>query len=133
MQGILKFHRGIMKMSWSVKIWLGILMIFNLAGPIAFIRHIEAQVVLTTMFLSANLMFVLTAWYGFTRILGLGHILWFPLTLWLAFRVGEVSSNETFGLWIRGVIILNSASLVIDVVDVYRYFAGDREELVPNL
>ncbi len=133
MQGILKFHRGIMKMSWPIKAWLGILIAVNVVVPIFFIERVESQVVLATMFLSANLMFVLTARYGFTRILGLGHILWIPLAIWLAFRIGEISSGETFGLWIRGVIVLNSTSLVIDVVDVYRYFAGDRKELVPNL
>ncbi len=85
------------------------------------------------MMIGAMLMSLLTARFGFTRILGLGHILWIPLVGWLAFRLGQNPADDAFGMWIRGVMLLNTVSLVIDGVDVFRYAAGDRKELVAGL
>ena len=85
------------------------------------------------MMIGGTLMSLLTARFGFTRILGLGHILWIPLVGWLAFRLGQIPADDAFGLWIRGVIVVNSLSLVIDGVDVVRYAAGDRKEMVTGL
>jgi hypothetical protein len=78
-------------------------------------------------------MSLLTARFGFTRILGLGHILWIPLVGWLAFRLGQIPADDAFGLWVRGVILVNAVSLVIDTADVIRFAAGDRKELVAGL
>jgi hypothetical protein len=42
-------------------------------------------------------------------------------------------SLGAFGLWIRGVMLVNAESLVIDIADVVRYAAGDRRELMTGL
>ncbi len=52
----------------------------NAVAPRFFLQHIEAQMVLGAMFIGATLMSLLTARFGFTRILGLGHILRIPLS-----------------------------------------------------
>ncbi|MFQ5757910.1 MAG: hypothetical protein ACE5H7_17695, partial [Acidiferrobacterales bacterium] len=61
---------------------------------------------------------------------GLGHILWIPLLYFLWMRLEQNPADDFFGLWIRVVMVLNALSLVIDVVDVVRYIAGDRAETV---
>ncbi|MCH7685213.1 MAG: hypothetical protein IH899_00780 [Planctomycetes bacterium] len=133
MQGFIKFNKGVLRMSWPVKIWLLLLVAANAVVPLFFLERVEAQAVFAAMMIGATLMSLLTARFGFTRILGLGHILWIPLVGWLAFRLGQIPADDAFGMWIRGVILLNTVSLVIDGVDVFRYAAGDRQELVTGL
>ena len=72
----------------------------------------------------------LTARYGFSRILGLGHILWVPLVVFLFVRLGSIPADDAFGIWIRVLLLLNGISLVIDTKDVVRYLGGDRKETV---
>lgn len=133
MQGFIKFSKGVLRMSWPVKIWLLVLIAANAVVPLFFLQRIEAQAVLAALMIGAMLMSSLTVHFGFTRILGLGHILWIPLIGWLALRLGQIPADDAFGMWIRGVIVLNALSLVIDGVDVFRYATGDRKELVAGL
>ena len=133
MQGFIKFNKGVLRMSWPVKVWLLLLVAANAVAPLFFLQHVEAQAVFATMMIGAMLMSLLTARFGFSRLMGLGHILWIPLLGWLALRLGQIPADDAFGLWIRGVMLLNAVSLVIDTVDVARYAAGDRKELVTGL
>jgi hypothetical protein len=129
-RGALKFHRAVMKTSIPVRMWLMVLAGLNLIGPLFFIGRVEAQVVLVTFLLSAMLMMALTGKFGFTRILGVGHILWIPLVYYLWTKLAENPADQPFGLWLRAVVVVIGISLLIDAVDVVRYAAGDREEMV---
>jgi len=133
MQGFIKFNKGILRMSCPVKTWLLLLVAANAVAPLLFLQRVEAQAVLAAMMIGGTLMSLLTARFGFTRILGLGHILWIPLVGWLAFRLGQIPADDAFGMWIRGVMLLNTVSLMIDTADVVRFAAGDRKELVAGL
>ncbi len=133
MQGFIKFNKGVLRMSWPVKVWLLLLVAANAVAPLLFLQRVEAQAVLAAMMIGAMLMSLLTARFGFSRILGLGHILWIPLVGWLAFRLGQIPADDAFGMWIRGVMLLNTVSLVIDTADVVRFVTGDRKELVAGL
>ncbi len=133
MQGFIKFNKGVLRMSWPVKIWLLLLVAANAVAPLFFLQRLEAQAVFAAMMIGAMLMSLLTARFGFRRILGLGHILWIPLVGWLAFRLGQIPADDAFGMWIRGVMLVNAVSLVIDTADVVRFAAGDRKELVVGL
>jgi hypothetical protein len=133
MQGFIKFNKGVLRTSWPVKVWLLLLVAANAVAPLFFLQRIEAQTVVATMMISATLMSLLTARFGFTRILGLGHILWVPMLAFLVTRLGDIPDYDAFGIWIRAVIVLNGISLVIDAIDGIRYMAGDREETVPGL
>lgn len=133
MQGFIKFNKGVLRTSWPVKAWLMLLVAANGVAPLFFLDRVEAQAVLVSMMIGAMLMSLLTARFGFSRILGVGHILWIPLLGWLAFRLEQIPADDSFGLWIRGVMLLNAVSLVIDTADVVRYAAGDRKEMVTGL
>ena len=133
MNAFIKLNRGILKMPVPWLIWLMFLVTANMVAPLFFLQHAEAQVVLATLMASMLLMTWLTARFGFTRILGLGHILWIPLLAFLFTRLGEFPASEPLGIWIRTLIVLNAASLVIDTADVIRFIAGDRKESIPGL
>ena len=93
MQGFIKFNKGILRMSLPVKLWLLLLVAANGVAPLFFLNRVEAQAVLAAMMIGAMLMSVLTARFGFSRILGLGHILWIPLLGWLALRLGQIPAT----------------------------------------
>ena len=133
MKAFIKFNKGMIKMPMHWQAWLMLLVLANAITPLYFLRHLEAQVVLGTMLASVTLMTLLTARFGFTRILGLGHILWVPMLAFLLARLGQIPPSDAYGIWIRALIVLNSVSLVIDAADVIRYIAGDRAETVPGL
>ncbi len=133
MHAFARFNRGIMKMPVQWRVWLMLLIAANLVVPLFFLGHLEAQVVVGALLASVILMTILTGLAGFTRLLGLGHIFWIPLLYFLWTRLGQIPADSMFGIWIRVLIALNAASLVIDAVDVISYLAGDREETVKGL
>jgi hypothetical protein len=130
MNALSKFIRGVLASSLWVILWLMVLMFANMIVPLVYFDHLEAHIVLITFFLGFGLLVVLTGRFGFTRILGLGHVLWIPLVLYLISRAGSYPATDAYGLWIRSVIVLNTISVVIDTTDVVRYARGDREEVV---
>ena len=115
------------------QLWLGLLVSANLIAPLFFLEHVEARVTVAALLLSITLMTALTARFGFSRILGLGHVAWLPLLAFLVVRVAEVPAATEFGVWLRTVIVLDVISLVIDAVDVVRFLRGDRAETVLGL
>ncbi|MEE9597695.1 MAG: hypothetical protein V3V96_13045, partial [Acidiferrobacterales bacterium] len=123
----------IMSMPIYWQLWLMLLVTFNLIIPLFFLNRLEAQVVVGALVASMILMTVLTAISGFTRLLGLGHVFWIPLLYFLWIRLEQNPADDFFGLWLRVLMIINAASLIIDVVDVGRYIAGDRSETVEAL
>jgi len=131
MRAFMTFNRGLLRMPIPVKAWLCLLVLANLVVPsLWFSDRLEAQVAVVTMVGSMLLMTGLTTWAGFTRLLGLGHMLWIPMLLWLWSRLDEIPPTGPFGSWVRLLMIVNAISLIMDVVDVGRYLAGEREDFV---
>ncbi len=128
MHTFLRFNSGVMRMSAPARLWLLLLVTANMVVPLFFLGRLEAQVVVAMFVASIVLMLALTANSGFTRLLGLGHVFWFPLLWFLWTRLDETPSDTFFGLWLRVLITLNVLSLAIDTTDVIRYIAGAREE-----
>ncbi len=133
MRAFIRFNKGMMKMPGHWQLWLMLMVAVNLVVPLFFLDRLEAQVVIGALLASMTLMTIVTARVGFTRLLGLGHIFWFPLLYFLWTRLDQIPVDDFFGLWVRALIAINATSLVIDVVDVIRYCAGDQEEMVTGL
>lgn len=133
MKSFIRFNLGLMRSCLQVRLWLMLLLAANLAAPLFFLHRAEAQVVVLAFVASMVMMIILTGLTGFTRLLGLGHVFWIPMIIWLWPRLDQIPSDDAFGVWIRVMIAVNTLSLVIDAVDVVRYLAGDREETVKNL
>jgi hypothetical protein len=133
MKAFIRFNRGMLKMPLHWQLWNMLLVTANLVAPLFFLDRFEAQVVLGTLMASVMLMTFLTGRFGFTRILGLGHILWIPMLAFLFSRLGDIPAGDAFGIWIRTLFVLNGISLVIDTTDVVRYIAGERNETISGL
>ena len=133
MRSFLRFNRGILSMPLHWQLWLALLIGANGVTPFFFLEHLEAQVTLAALLLSMLGMTALTARFGFSRILGLGHAAWLPLLVFLVGRATDVPATTGFGLWLWSVIVLDSVSLVLDSADVVRFLRGDRAETVPGL
>ena len=134
MRAFLRFNQGLLSMPLPWRVWVLALVSVNLFVPLFFLGQVEAQMVVAALALSMVLMTILTGRFGFSRILGLGHIIaWVPLLAFLWSRLPDSPSSDSFGLWLMAVIVLDAASLVIDSVDVVRFLAGDRAETVAGL
>ena len=130
MNAFIKFNRGILQLPILVRVWLMLLMSVNLLAPIIYIQRSEARIVLLTFLASFLLMVLITGASGFTRLLGLGHVLWVPLLFFLFSRLDSISVGGSYSAWMRSVIALNSISLVLDLVDVVKFARGERSEIV---
>ncbi len=64
--------------------------------------------------------------YGYVRLLGLAHLVfWTPVYVWIFGRRRElVGAYAIFGKYILFYLLMNGISLVIDLIDVIRYFTG---------
>ncbi len=133
MRSFIRFNRGLLGMPLHLQLWVGMLIGANIIAPLFFLGQVEAQVTLAAGLVGMALMSALTGRFGFSRIVGLGHIAWIPLLAFLVSSLSEAPATTGFGLWLRSVIVLDAISLVFDAVDVRRYFRGDRAETVPGL
>lgn len=133
MKSFLKFNLGLLRSPLYVRVWLIFLLSANLVAPLFFLARVEAQAAVAALAASMVAMTVLTGLTGYTRLLGAGHIFWVPLIVWLWSRLDQIPADDAFGVWVRVLIGLNAISLVIDVIDVVRYVAGERDETVKGL
>jgi hypothetical protein len=66
---------------------------------------------------------------GMSRLMSVPHLVaWFPLVAWLALRLAgtdPLSPAEAALAW--ALVIVNSLSLVFDVIDSWRWLAGERD------
>ncbi len=133
LNALIKFNKGLMKMPIPWRVWVLLLVLLNLVAPLFFLERAEARIVIAVFLVGALLMTLLTALTGFSRLLGLGHVLWFPLLYFLWTRLEGAPADEPFGIWLRAVMAINAVSLAIDATDVARYLAGERDEVIEGL
>ncbi len=128
----LSLLRKIFGMHFPWNLWIQLMVGVNMVGAIVFWKHTEAKVTLLSLTLSFIIMSLIFARYGFVRLLGLGHILfWTPLCVWLGFNLATGTYNMAGGFryWIIFLLLINGLSLVIDYVDVFRFWRGEKGEL----
>ena len=125
-----RFRRGVWHLPLAGRCWLGGLVLVNGVLPLVFLAHREAQVILGIFVITATSVMMLAGVTGFTRLVGLGQVLWVPLLFYLWSRMGGHPAAEPFGAWIRIVMLLDAASLVMGGCDVVRYVRGERDEIV---
>ncbi len=133
MHAFMRFNKGLLAMPLHLQAWVLLLISVNIVTPFFFLQHVEAQAVLAAGALGMVLMTALTARFGFSRIIGLGHIAWVPLLGFLWSHLPDIPATDAFGIWLRAVIVLDATSLVFDSVDAVRFATGDRAETVPTL
>ena len=119
MRNPLRFFIELIQQPLWVSLWVLVLMLVNMAS-LAFWREAVAQLILMNFLASAMLMMGLYARFGFTKILGLGHVPWIPL---LAYVVTQIPAAEaSFKRYLLVLSVSMSISLVLDTIDVWNYF-----------
>ena len=129
-EGLVHFSLGLLAMPLGWRLWVALLVAVNVVPPLFFLDRIEARLTLIAMVVAALLMSLLTAWHGFTRLLGAGHAPWLLLLPWIVTRWPMAPVDEPFGFWLRVLVAINATSLAFDLTDLARYAAGDRKETV---
>ena len=124
---MIDFFRTLLNSPKPVLAWVTLLMIANMILPFLFLETLEAKVVLAGLMIGAMLQTAIFSSKGFVRLLGLGHIAWVPMVVWLWMRLDTAPAGSAFRMWMLAVIILNSISLVIDAADVILYIRGEKE------
>ncbi len=120
------------KFSYGWRIWFWILILVNFAGPLFFLQHLLAWLVLGSYVIAGAIIVVLHRKLGWVRLLGVGHILWVALLPLLLFQVVMDYPAEWYGIWLVSVIVVDAVVFCIDIVDVTRYFRGERAPIVPS-
>ena len=96
-------------------------MIVNLASA-GFWDYPLAKVIFAAFMLSAMLMMGLYSRFGFEKILGMGHILWPPLFVYVLMEIPDTGAS--FRIYLIVWSVITAISLVFDVIDLWKYFAS---------
>jgi hypothetical protein len=115
-----------------VGLWVNVMvLVLALSIPFSFVRK-EARWILLGTILGMAGTIVAYSHFGFTRILGIGHILfWTPTLLYmLRQRQNWKVSSTWFGKWIMLAALVMAISLAFDVTDLARWLLGERASLV---
>lgn len=112
------------------QLWMLLLQVVNLIGPLFFLGRIEAWVVIAGYIIAAILLLPLHRRLGWVRLLGVIHFQWFIILPWIAYRFLATGPSGIFGAWLLSVLLIDGICLAIDIVDVIRYLAGDRQRVV---
>ena len=121
MRNPFRFFIELMQQPIWIQVWVFILMIVNVAS-IGFWDEPLAKVIFIIFMLSAMLMMGLYSRFGFEKILGMGHILWVPLLVYVLMVIPN--AIDTFKSYLVILSISIIISLVFDIVDVWKYFAS---------
>ena len=110
-----------------LQLWVGWLVLVNAGGSLLFIRRIEARWALAAFVSAAVFMEILYQQFGYQRILGLAHVVfWTPFWIYLLRRRDQWDLSRPSGKWLAILFLTNTISLVIDYIDVARYLLGER-------
>ena len=119
MRNPFRFFIELMQQPVWIPIWLLFLMIANVSSLMFWSEPI-AKVIFFTFMLSELLMMALYSKYGFEKILGMGHILWIPLLVYVLIEIP--AAEGAFKSYLIILLISITISLVFDIIDVWRYF-----------
>lgn len=108
------------------RVW-AILLIGTNCGALLFVQSNYAQIAILAAVAGAITMMVIYASHGFVRLLGIGHIFWIPMLPYFVTHMPDPTSNPSLYMWMTVLIATNCISLVIDAIDLTRFFRGERE------
>lgn len=121
MRNPFRFFVELMLQPAWIPIWVFFLMIVNVAS-VGFWNEPLAKIIFVTFMLSAMLMMGLYSRFGFEKILGMGHIVWIPLLIYVLMEIP--TARDTFKSYLIILSISIVTSLVFDIVDVWKYFTS---------
>ncbi len=108
--------------TWIV-VWLVWLSLINTLS-FAFLRYKHSRFVAAMWVFVGPTMILTYAIFGFERILGAVHLFyWGPLLVYLFPKWPRFAGWQPYHVWMRTLLVSNAISLVLDLVDVVRYFS----------
>ena len=115
--------------TWVI-VWVGV-MLAVMAAAIPFaLKDWRARFAILAMLGNMILMNALFARFGYTRILGLAHVIfWTPLLAYLWKTRNAHPTRIWTGRWVKLAIAVIFISLLFDYSDVARYLLGDKAVL----
>lgn len=119
MRNPFRFFLELMRQPVWIPLWVFFLMLVNMAS-VAFWSEPLAKVIFITFMVSAALMMGLYARFGFSKILGLGHVLWIPLLIYVVFQIPH--ADVGFRIYLVVFSVFAVVSLAFDITDVWQYF-----------
>lgn len=133
MKSMFQMMKDIFSMPFPWNVWVMVLALVNLSGGIYYLASLEGKVAIGAMIGAALCMQYIYVKYGFVRLLGLGHIIfWLPqiaLYIWTLSTSPMQSMAAGFAAWLVTIIVLNGFSLILDLRDVVLYYLGDRRPM----
>ena len=127
MRNPFRFFTELMQQPIWISLWVVFLMIINVAS-ILFWNEPLAKIIFVTFMLSAIFMMGLYSRFGFEKILGMGHVLWIPLLVYVLMEVQ--AANDAFKIYLIILSVTFVVSLVFDIVDVWKYFTCRKKNLL---
>jgi len=113
------FFRDLVKQPARVSVWVGVLILANMAS-ILFWAAPLAKIIFLTFIISAACMMALYSVFGFEKILGAAHVFWLYLVPFILLQL-EYAGGVFF--WYLVVLsLLLTISLVLDAIDLWKYF-----------
>jgi len=124
--------REIFSVAVPWRIWVIVMLVVNMSGGLVFITILEGQLALLSLMGASIVMAIIYHRYGFVRLMGWGHILfWTPLIVYFIWVIKTQNPSGIFYLWLLSTTLVNGLSLLLDITDVTRYYLGDKY-LLPN-
>ena len=130
LRAMFDFLRTMMTFPKPWVVWIMLLMMVNMVIPLFYLGTLEGKVVLGGFVLGALFQGGIFSAKGFVRLLGIGHLPWVPMVIWLWTRLDLAPASSLFSYWLLATIVAVSLSLLIDAVDVIRYLRGERDPYV---
>lgn len=115
--------------TWVV-VWMGIMGLLHIVAIPLAIKDWRPRIMVIVMIINLVFMSALFHTYGYTRILGLSHVIfWTPLLAYLWKTRNKHPERELTGRFVKVAIAIIFISLLFDYADVMRYVLGDRAVL----
>ena len=107
------------------RIWAVLLITVN-AASVFFLDTRYGQIALAAILFGVMTMIAIHTRLGFVRLLGVGHVFWIPMLIWIAVDIPKLEPGSVLIYWLISLVVFNAISLVIDCVDIVRYLRGER-------
>lgn len=113
------FFVDLAKQPLRVSIWVLILAVANMASLLFWAAPI-AKAIFIVFVISAIAMMIFYSCFGFEKILGIAHVFWIFL---VPFMLLELPFYDgVFFLYLLVLSLLLTVSLILDAIDVWKYF-----------
>lgn len=115
--------------------WVLVLVLTNLASLLFIVTKAESWKVrpepigiIIAFLIAAAIMDWMYIQFGYVRLLGAAHLVaWLPVYIWIVIRRRDIGIETAFGKYIHVYLVVAGISLIIDFIDVIRYYTGDGE------